>query len=187
LWTAQGRCGEIGHSQWLKLTGAAILVSRGVKFLQAAPAAYPYRYASKDNPCMLTWDRSHDYVLHRFWNDLTRITIRFRNAPPSVGELAALRRCLPQFRDVRPAMLRSRVGDCRQLSLGEMPTRAARSVIETAQAQGLEVVAESASFVSYLPFDRTTGCAWLIEDDAEAAAVVQGMLEEGVPVQDIEA
>jgi hypothetical protein len=30
----------------MKLTGAAILVSRGTKFLQAAPAAYPYRYAA---------------------------------------------------------------------------------------------------------------------------------------------
>lgn len=28
----------------MKLTGAAILVSRGMKFLLAAPAAYPYRY-----------------------------------------------------------------------------------------------------------------------------------------------
>ena len=143
--------------------------------------------ASKDIPCMLTWDRSHDYVLHRFWNDLTRVTIRFRNAPPSVQELVALRRCLPQFRDVAPATLRSQIGDSRQHSLGEMPTPEARSVIEAAQAQGLEVVAESASFVSYLPYDRTTGCAWLIEDAAEAAAVAQAMLQEGVPVQDIEA
>ena len=29
----------------MKLTGAAILVSRGMKVLQAAPAAYPYRSA----------------------------------------------------------------------------------------------------------------------------------------------
>jgi hypothetical protein len=28
----------------MKLTGAAILVSRGTTVLQAAPAAYPYRY-----------------------------------------------------------------------------------------------------------------------------------------------
>jgi hypothetical protein len=27
----------------MKLTGAAILISRGMKVLQAAPAAYPYR------------------------------------------------------------------------------------------------------------------------------------------------
>ena len=31
--------------QRMKLTGAAILVSRGMKVLQAAPAAYPYRSA----------------------------------------------------------------------------------------------------------------------------------------------
>jgi hypothetical protein len=30
----------------MKLTGAAILVSRGVKVVQAAPAAYPYRYVA---------------------------------------------------------------------------------------------------------------------------------------------
>src|SRR5438067_8528983 len=136
---------------------------------------------------MLTWDRSHDYVLHRFWNDLTRVTIRFHNAPPSVHELVALRRCLSQFRDVAPATLRDQIGDSRDLSLGEMPTPEARRVIEAAQAQGLEVGAESASFVSYLPYDRTTGCAWLIEDDAEASAIAQAMLATGVPVQDVEA
>jgi hypothetical protein len=31
----------------MKLTGAAILVSRGTTFLQAAPAAYPYRSAAR--------------------------------------------------------------------------------------------------------------------------------------------
>ena len=31
----------------MKLTGAAILVSRGMKVLQAAPAAYPYRSPSE--------------------------------------------------------------------------------------------------------------------------------------------
>src|SRR4051812_39916329 len=136
---------------------------------------------------MLTWDRSHDYVLHRFWNDLTRVTIKFRNAPPSVQEMVAVRRCLPQLRDVVPATLRSQIGDSQQLSLGEMPTPEARGVIEAAQAQGLDVVAESASFVSYLPYDRTTGCAWLIEDDAEAAAVARAILQDGMPVQDTEA
>jgi hypothetical protein len=31
----------------MKLTGAAILVSRAMKFLQAAPAAYPFRSATE--------------------------------------------------------------------------------------------------------------------------------------------
>jgi hypothetical protein len=73
------------------------------------------------------------------------------------------------------------------LDLGALPTPEARHLIEKAQAEGLEAVAERASFVSYLPYDRTTGCAWLIEDDAEAWAVAQAMLAAGVPVENVEA
>jgi hypothetical protein len=136
---------------------------------------------------MLAWDRSHDGVLKRFWNDLTRVTIRFRQGAPSVAELAALRRCLPQFRDKSPAALRARIGNSGMLALGELPTPEARRLIEKAQNERMEVTAESASFVSYLPYDRTTGCVWLIEDGAEAAAVAQAMLAMGIEVQDIEA
>jgi hypothetical protein len=33
----------------MKLTGAAILIPRGMKILQAAPAAYPYRYLAMED------------------------------------------------------------------------------------------------------------------------------------------
>jgi hypothetical protein len=35
-----------GANQRMKLTGAALLVSRGMTDLQAAPAAYPFRSAA---------------------------------------------------------------------------------------------------------------------------------------------
>jgi hypothetical protein len=73
------------------------------------------------------------------------------------------------------------------LSLGAMSSPEARRLIATVEGQELQVVAEDASFVSYLPIDRTTGCAWLLEDDAEMAAIAIEMLRLGVPVQDIEA
>jgi hypothetical protein len=38
------------HNKRMKLTGAAILASRGMTFLQAAPAAYPYRSAAGNKP-----------------------------------------------------------------------------------------------------------------------------------------
>ena len=41
------RNSEPPHNKRMKLTGAAILVSRGTKVLQAAPAAYPYRSAGR--------------------------------------------------------------------------------------------------------------------------------------------
>jgi hypothetical protein len=136
---------------------------------------------------MLTWDRSRDWVVHRTFHDLTRVSIRFRAGTPSAAELVAIRRSLPHCRDLPPAELRDAIRASGALALGEMPTPEARSVIERATAQGLDVVAERCSFVSYLPYDRTTGCAWLIEDDAEARAVAEAMIAEGVPIQDIEA
>jgi hypothetical protein len=162
-------------------------VFRDMTFLATGPASERSRSAAEDIVCMLTWDCSHDYVLHRFWHDLTRVTIRFKVSPPSVQELASIRRCLPEFRNMAPAAARERIGDSRELSLGVLPTQEARRVLEWAQAEGLEVIGESASFASYLPFNRTTGCAWLIEDDTEAAAVLKAMLEAGIPVQDVKA
>src|SRR5262245_55903220 len=45
----------------MKLTGAAMLVSRGMKVFQAAPAAYPYRSAALGR----AWDATGNSVLAR--------------------------------------------------------------------------------------------------------------------------
>ena len=106
---------------------------------------------------MLDWDRSHDWVLRRFWNDQTCVAIRFKQSPPSFPDLIALRQCLPQFRVVAPAELRAKIGQVDMLELGTFSTREARRLLEAAQGQRFEVITEDASFVTYLPFDRTKG------------------------------
>lgn len=136
---------------------------------------------------MITWDRAHEWVLVQQFNDLTRVTLRFQQGRPSVSELVALRRCLPQFRDTSPVELRASIGNTGLLDLGEMPTRQALQLIETMRKAGLRLISENVSFISYLPYDRTTGCAWLIENDAEARSVTEDMLAAGVPVQAVEA
>jgi hypothetical protein len=68
-----------------------------------------------------------------------------------------------------------------------VPTREAKRLIKVARAAGLSVLAENLSFISYLPYDRTTGCAWLIDNDAEARSVAEAMIAAGVPVQGVEA
>jgi hypothetical protein len=135
---------------------------------------------------MVAWDCTRNWVLHRFWHDLTRVTICFQHVPPSVAELAAVRRCLPQFRHIAPASLRTAT-DGGVLPLGILPSSQAHFLIEAARGQGLEVLADNASFASYLPVDRTAGSAWLIEDHAEATAVAQAMRAAGVPVQEVHA
>src|SRR5262245_60061778 len=51
-----------GANQRMKLTGAAILVSRGMKVLQAAPAAYPYRSPESDAADGDRVHRCHDVL-----------------------------------------------------------------------------------------------------------------------------
>jgi hypothetical protein len=72
------------------------------------------------------------------------------------------------------------------LGLGELPGEVARVLIDQLQREGLEFVAENASRYGYLPFDVTTGAAWLIENESEAQAVVNQMFAEGVPVRALE-
>jgi hypothetical protein len=136
---------------------------------------------------MVSWDHSHDWVLQQHFHDLRRVTICFEQAAPSVSELVALRRSLPQLQDKPPTELRAAIASKGSLALTEMPTREALPLIEAARAAGLNVLVENVSFISYLPYDRTTGCAWLIEDDAEARSVAEAMLAAGVPVQVVEA
>lgn len=133
---------------------------------------------------MSSWDREGDWVLYRIRREITSLTIRFRSAPPSVMELAAIRKVVPEFRDSPPITIRDRIGCSRELSLGVLPTHEAQRVVEEVQAVGLEVIAESRTVVGYLPFNRTTRCARLVEDYDEAEALVQSMLQSGVPVED---
>src|SRR5262245_34464394 len=136
---------------------------------------------------MDSWDRTHDWIVNRIFHERARLTIRFNGNSPTVSELIAIRKCLPQFRHVPPTQLRASIGNSRQLELGEMPTREARQISEAARIEGLDASVENASFISYLAEDRTMGGAWLIEDYQEACRLAESMIAAGVPVRDIEA
>ena len=136
---------------------------------------------------MLTWDRSHNWSVQRFFNELVRVTIRFKQNKPSVYEMLALRKCLPQYRDVSPTDLRASITETDEIVLDEMPTGEARTLVERMKAEGLIIATENASFVSFVPFDRTTGHAWLIDDENEARAIAESMIAAGIPVVNVQA
>jgi hypothetical protein len=177
------RSSPFGSSEWPRTT-AQRLGLHGRKW-DASQIRSGLRHSTTGIAEMLAWDRTHDWVLHRFFNDLARITIHFSAGRPSLAEIAALRRCLPQFRDIAPAAVKEKIAGSRTLSLEVMPTPGARKLVEALQNEGLQALADDVSYVSYLPHDRTIDCALIIEDDAESAAVAQSMIAAGVPVEDI--
>lgn len=60
-----------------------------------------------------------------------------------------------------------------------------RRLLENLNRAGLTTAVRNTSFVSYLPLDRTTNSAMLVEDDEEARELAERMIRAGVPVQEI--
>ncbi len=135
---------------------------------------------------MADWERSHDWVLIKYNRNYTRIIIHFQQDKPSIGELLAVRRCLPQFSHDSPAKIRTLIIEAGGLFLDEMLSSDAVRVMEGIKGQGLNISVESRSFASYLPIDRTTGSALLIEDEFKKCRVVEEMIAAGVPIENNE-
>jgi hypothetical protein len=133
----------------------------------------------------MDWDRSHDWILLRRFHDRAMISVAFERGQPSVGELIALRKCLPQFRDMSPAALRDSAGSSGRLDLGEFDGILVRPLVEKLEREGLAVAVRKTSFISYLPLDRTTNSAMIVEDAGEAKELAERMIEAGIPIQDI--
>ena len=135
---------------------------------------------------MVDWDRSHDWVLTCYESDRAELTVLFDQSQPSVHELVALRRCLPAFREVSPADARTRAAGARgRLELGELAGPEARRLLDELRRAGLRSELRNTSSVSYLPLDRTTGSALLVEDHTEAQRLAEQMIRAGVPVEHV--
>src|SRR5262245_43147528 len=115
---------------------------------------------------MFDWDHTHDWVVQCFASDRAELTVVFADARPALRELAALRQCLPEFRDVPPAIARARAGTDGRLALGELHGPEARRLLDDLRRAGLRAELRNTSGVSYLPLDRTTGAALIVEDEA---------------------
>ena len=135
---------------------------------------------------MFEWDRSHNWVVHRFHLDRAELTVVFEAERPSLAELAVLRRCLPEFRNVPPATARDRAGKKGRLEFGELHGPESEAIARRrCGVRGCGSSSRDTSRVGYLPHDRTTGDALLIEDDEEGRRLIEQMIEAGVPVEDI--
>ena len=76
----------------MKPTGAAILVSRGIKVLQAAPAANPFRSAkesTRESMLFIGYDAAADPVQH--------LTLSANNTPQQAAAAMRAAGCDPNF------------------------------------------------------------------------------------------
>ena len=128
----------------------------------------------------------HTWELHRRWRQVSVVTIHFTAPRATVRELAGLRKCLSELADLPPAEALARIGESGSLLLPELDTREATRLVAKLSRHGLRSSIESRVDAEVLAFDRTTGCALIMEDESEARRVKAEMMAAGVPVYDSE-
>ena len=116
---------------------------------------------------MTCWERDHDWVVERTRHHQEQLSVSLPHGLDTTT-LQALRALWDEFRHTPPAALKSKLGDSKCVDLGTFDSIQARRITEQAATLGLATRSADRSFVSYLPFDRTTGTALLIEDESEA-------------------
>jgi len=131
---------------------------------------------------MSNWDRTHEWEVQRFTGDRLSFSIRLTGEKPTLAELRALRECFIQFRTVPISELRTTVTRPGALEFTFMHSMEARPLIETARALGLQVDVQRVPYVIISAYDRTAGCLLHCDDEQERKAIIDSMLEAGVPI-----
>jgi hypothetical protein len=135
---------------------------------------------------MTDWDRSHDWVLIKDTHYCIKIFIRFQKNIPSASELQAVRRCIPEWRNISVmGLLKLIIQDGYLVSHDVLSSDAIKIILDAKKA-GLNANLHYTCINSYLPIDRTTSTALLISDEFQSHRVTQAMIAAGVPIENDE-
>jgi hypothetical protein len=136
---------------------------------------------------MNSWNRSDEWEIQQTFTHQARLVVVIPGADNRASSLAALRRCVPQLRELSiPEMMR-RISSSGEIDLGDIAGYGAHCLAEKLEKQGVAVKVTNTSHTDFLPINRTNGSAWLIEDPVEAKRIVEDMIAAEVPVVQVEA
>lgn len=130
------------------------------------------------------WDGSEDWGLSANHNSLCSVKIVFSGNQPTIKEIAALRKLITAYQNIPVIDVKSLLSNRKEIDLGLFSSIETNRIKERAVELNLTIIAVDSSYTSYLPINRTTNHALLIEDNSLARRVTAKMLEFGVPIID---
>ena len=131
---------------------------------------------------MNSWNQNDDWQIQQIFTHQARLVVVIPGAGNRVPLLAALRRCVPELRELPiPEMMR-RISPAGEIDLGDLAGYGAHCLAKELEPQGVTVKVFNTSHARFLPINRTHGSAWLIEDPVESKRIVEEMIAAGVPV-----
>lgn len=135
---------------------------------------------------MTDWNRSHDWEVRKSFQTRYRVTVCFEGLTPTAAELVAVRRCLPQSRNLPPAEFRRMIAQSGGLELEELGEIEFQWLKQRLEAEKVRYRVDREPCMSYLCVDRTTSTALLIEDCEESRRVAEEMIAMGFAVVPVE-
>ncbi len=130
------------------------------------------------------WDGSEDWGLSANYNSQSSVKIVFSGNQPTIKEIAAVRKLITAYQNIPAIEVRSLLSNRKEIDLGILSSIETSQIKERAVQLNLTIIAIESSYTSYLPINRTTNHALLIEDNTLARRVTAKMLEFGVPIID---
>jgi hypothetical protein len=115
------------------------------------------------------------------FHELARLRVLFAGKP-TLEELKNARALLPLSPTPALQEFFRRHSTASEIDAGVMATRQARRIAEECEKVGLKVDLQNESYSSYLPVNRATQHACIIEDDALLQRVCKRMIEHGIPI-----
>ena len=134
------------------------------------------------------WDGSApEWCLRITHRHERRIVVTFDRPGPTVSDVVRMREVFEELQSRSAQAIWTEVrGELRVVLRQVYSPVDAPGVAERAWAQGLRVEVIGADTVSYLPFNRKTEAALVIESDELLASVAERMLVAGAPSEHIE-
>jgi hypothetical protein len=122
------------------------------------------------------------WELSAFYHSRLSLRIVFCGNSPTIQELAAVRKLLDGFRERPVNEVKKEIGSVKELFIGDFPSFAGRDLCQKAEKLHLTIIAKDTSFTSYLPFNRKTNIALIIEDGNDSKAITQKMIDSGISI-----
>ena len=132
------------------------------------------------------WDGTEDWVLYKLFIEQTTLTVHFAGQTPSIQEIIALRKLLPEDRYLPPGEVRTAIGHNKTLELPIKQQPEASFLAERGQSLGLNISEEDTSYIYYLPIlrqgDPVVESGPIMDDEALEQEIVSRMIAAGVPI-----
>jgi hypothetical protein len=122
------------------------------------------------------WDGTQHWVLTEGIIPREVVYVHFKGDTPSMQELMALRKLLPEFQHMPVQALKKQLGNLKTLILGAYYPSESLHMVHRAMALDLKIEQQDQSYTGYIPYHPNTGSLLILNHLELLARIVDKLL-----------